>query len=181
MPRGKIPNDLTNLVFGKLIARKLVSFSRNGHAKWLCECVCGNEKIIFGTHLTQGNTTHCGCIKRPIPRNWTGFGEISGSYWSSCQRGSKGNKRRRAIDFSITIEYAWNLFLQQERKCKLSGIELKFDGVSSKQTASLDRIDSSRGYVEGNVQWLHKDVNRMKNAFDEKYFVELCNRISSTN
>jgi hypothetical protein len=44
-------------------------------------------------------------------------------------------------------------------------------------TASLDRIDSSLGYVRGNVQWLHKDVNWMKNTLDQDRFIELCKAI----
>lgn len=45
-------------------------------------------------------------------------------------------------------------------------------------TASLDRIDSSRGYVEGNVQWVHKDVNFMKQALSQERFVELCTLVA---
>lgn len=45
------------------------------------------------------------------------------------------------------------------------------------QTASLDRIDSSKGYIPGNVQWVHKDVNKMKLALSEKRLLELCTLI----
>jgi len=41
-------------------------------------------------------------------------------------------------------------------------------------TASLDRINNDLGYIEGNVQWVHKDVNRMKWAFTQDRFLELC-------
>lgn len=40
-------------------------------------------------------------------------------------------------------------------------------------TASLDRIDGARGYVEGNVWWVHKDVNVMKMDLEVDYFVDL--------
>lgn len=39
-------------------------------------------------------------------------------------------------------------------------------------TASLDRIDSSRGYVQGNVQWVRVDINLMKHSLKMKDFVE---------
>jgi hypothetical protein len=48
-------------------------------------------------------------------------------------------------------------------------------------TASLDRIDSSKGYIEGNVQWIHKHINKMKNNFNESYFIEICKKISQKN
>lgn len=45
----------------------------------------------------------------------------------------------------------------------------------------LDRIDSSKGYIEGNVQWVHKDVNMMKQNYSQKYFIEMCKKIYETN
>jgi hypothetical protein len=48
-------------------------------------------------------------------------------------------------------------------------------------TASLDRIDSSKGYIIGNVQWAHKMVNRMKNDMPQEEFIEFCRDIISTN
>lgn len=39
---------------------------------------------------------------------------------------------------------------------------------------SKDRIDSNKGYVEGNVQWVCKEINFMKHALSESRFIELC-------
>ena len=49
---------------------------------------------------------------------------------------------------------------------------------SSETTASLDRIDSTKGYVENNVQWTLKKINIMKNVFSQKEFIYLCNKVS---
>lgn len=113
-------------------------------------------------------------------KNWKGFGEISGRKWHSIkEKNVKQSKRksRSNVPFEIDIQYAWELFLSQKRKCALSGQKLYFYTTKkdeAKTTASLDRIDNDKGYVEGNVQWVHKDVNRMKNVFDEKYFLKMC-------
>jgi hypothetical protein len=32
----------------------------------------------------------------------------------------------------------------------------------------MDRIDSNKGYVEGNVQWVYKYVNLMKRDFPQE-------------
>lgn len=44
-------------------------------------------------------------------------------------------------------------------------------------TASLDRIDSRHGYIPGNIQWLHKDINVMKWDHTTGRFIELCGMV----
>ena len=80
----------------------------------------------------------------------------------------------------ITKEYIWDLFIKQNRKCALSGIELTFPLKNNDKSynASLDRIDSSLGYIEGNVQWVDKTINIMKNKFNQTYFIELCKKVA---
>ena len=48
-------------------------------------------------------------------------------------------------------------------------------------TASLDRIDSSKGYILGNIQLVHRDVNRIKSDFEQDYFIKICKLISLKN
>ena len=99
--------------------------------------------------------------------NWKGYGDLSGDHWSRIQNGAL----KRNLELSITIEDAWNLYLHQNGKCALSGVDIILRGqeigLSSKQvhkrtTASLDRIDSNIGYTIDNIQWIHKDLNQMK-------------------
>lgn len=114
-----------------------------------------------------------------------GHAGLGGASWAQIIRGAK----RRNLEFGITSEYAWNLFLEQNKKCKYSGEELilsknAYEESIGIRTASLDRIDSSKGYIDDNVQWIHKDLNWMKQSFTEKYFIDLCKTIAryqSTN
>ena len=90
------------------------------------------------------------------------------------------NAKSRGIPFEITIEYGWELFLSQGRKCALSGVPLVFAekvGKYTDKTASLDRIDSRYGYIKGNVQWVHKDLNFMKHKHSTNTFVEWCRKV----
>ena len=79
------------------------------------------------------------------------------------------------------MEQAWELFEKQNRKCALSGLLLNFpkDRNTHGGTASLDRIDSNGNYTLDNVQWVHKDINRLKNSFDQDYFINLCKLVSN--
>jgi hypothetical protein len=99
--------------------------------------------------------------------NWKGCGDLSGDHWRRITKGAEG----RNLELSITIEDAWNKYLQQNGKCAISGVDITLRGqeigisskcVHEKTTASLDRIDSLLGYTIDNIQWIHKDLNQMK-------------------
>ena len=78
------------------------------------------------------------------------------------------------MEFNITIEYVADLYKKQEGRCAISGMDIDIQGTPWKgQTGSLDRIDSSKGYVEGNVQWVHKIVNEMKWDLEEEEFFSI--------
>lgn len=178
--RSKSPPNLINLLgqkFGKLTVIGQTP-SKNKLARWLCSCECGNTKITTGSALRQGKTKSCGCLKK-IRYNWTGFGEINGTHWSQIKRHAVSKNR----SFNITIQQAWQIFLSQDRKCALSGVPLTFSRShrhsKTNQTASLDRIDSSKGYVIENVQWVHKEINVMKNIMPESKFLEWCRNIAN--
>lgn len=55
--------DLTNQRFGKLIAKQPIFNEYKKRYDWLCQCDCGNEIIVLGSSLSNGNTQSCGCIK----------------------------------------------------------------------------------------------------------------------
>ena len=55
--------DLTNQRFGKLIAKQPIFNEYKKRYVWLCQCDCGNEIIVLGSSLSNGNTQSCGCIK----------------------------------------------------------------------------------------------------------------------
>ena len=48
-------------------------------------------------------------------------------------------------------------------------------------TMSLDRIDNNKGYIEENVQWVHKDINMMKRIYSQDYFIYMCKLVAECN
>lgn len=107
--------------------------------------------------------------------NWKGYGEIPITYWNNLL----SNARQRNLEVTITIETAWRLFLQQNRKCCLTGLSLLLNDKMKRVTASLDRIDSNLGYTVENAQWIHKDVNRMKSVLPQDVFTSYAMLIST--
>lgn len=175
---------MINKKFGKLLVIKEHSTTRSNQIRYNCLCDCGNEINSLGSHLRSLKVTHCGCniAIGSAKTQWTGVGDMSGGYWyNHIVRSANGDKGRRvALELSIDKEYAWDLFVQQGKKCALSGIPLKFP-LKAKDKAynvSLDRIDSSKGYIKGNVQWVHKDINMMKNKLNDEYFINMCKLVA---
>lgn len=172
--------DLSNLKFGRLLAihsveKPITVKTKSRGTWWLCQCECGETKIARSTELLKGDTKSCGCGNRfENSCNYRGFGKLAQSKFSHI----KYSAIKRGLEFSISIEYTWNLYVKQDGKCFYTKKELDLKTRNSgPMTASLDRIDSSKGYVEGNVVWVHKDVNIMKNQYSHNYFISLCQLI----
>ena len=154
---------------------------------WRCECECGKIKSYDYYSIIKGYVKSCGCYHKDNVKNynWSGYKKIPGRYWNLFLSGVK----RRNIKFDITIEYAWLIYEKQDRKCKLSNLPIEFETKNNKIKkfkiktfqASLDRIDNKIGYVEGNIQWIVKEINYMKNKIKEDKFINLCKLISNLN
>ena len=130
--------------------------------------------------------------KNYSPKHY-GCGDLSKSIYSHYKR----NAKRRNLEFNVSIEFLWSLFLKQNKKCALSGIDIYlrpedksstithnnkngFQNLDfSKFNASLDRKDSLKGYTEDNVQWVERRINIIKNDLSQEDFIELCKKITN--
>jgi hypothetical protein len=138
------------------------------------KCTSCKKRFVCGRRGTLYCSRSCAFLDHP-GKLFKGYESISGTYYSKL----KIEARLRGIEFDVSIEYLWELFVKQKGKCSLSGIEITLEkSVTSArkncdlQTASLDRIDSGRGYFENNVQWVHKRINCMKNSDSDSEFIE---------
>ena len=59
----------------------------------------------------------------------------------------KKSAEKRGLEFNVDLDYIYNLFEKQNHFCSITG-----DFIPDINKASLDRIDSSKGYIKGNVQ-----------------------------
>jgi len=172
-------NDMIGKKVGNLTVKKYDGYKTLANNKkknhfYICECKCGNCCQVSRSNIKS--TSSCGClshIKGKKNKGWKGFEKISGRYWNQIKTGAKSRK----LEFNLDIKYAANLLESQSDCCALTGLSISLPGSKSsgyKHTASLDRIDSSKGYVANNVQWVHKDINLMKSNFPQDRFIELC-------
>ena len=164
----KHSKDLKGKKFGKWkVLEKLPRLPEYSHNHWLCICECGNKVSVDQSNLVNGISKQCNNCrikvksKSPIPIK----------FWAKFMY----NAGRRKIDWNLKEEEAWDVWLKQKGKCKFTGLSLSFGGENG---ASIDRIDSSKGYEKDNVQWVHKKINFMKFTFTNNEFIRMCNLVS---
>jgi hypothetical protein len=181
-PRNKPSVNLIGQKFQHLTITEIVH-AHTPIRGWymIVQCDCGRmgksklSKLQTGKRKTCGlnGCPHFHLMKKTNGRdgNFTGHEDIYGSRWKGWECGAIA----RNIEFTVSVEYAWGIYLDQNRKCALSGVDISFGNSWNKNiTASLDRLDSSKGYVEGNIQWVHKHVNMMKRSLCDEEFVRWC-------
>jgi len=93
--------------------------------------------------------------------------------------------KKRFKDFNITLEDLKEQWDFQKGICPYSGVSLLFPNYKGKNnsiyTASLDRIDSSKGYIKGNIQFTSQSMNYMKNNMCHEDTIKLCKIIALHN
>lgn len=168
--------DLINKRFGKLVVKeKSDKRDKWGNVYWLCECDCGNEKVVRGRCLTCGETKSCGCA-RYDSRFKLGDGIASQNELFRCY---KYNAKKRNIEFNLEKEY----FLEiTQRICFYCGDKPNNIMKNNCNTGEyiyngVDRIDSSLGYIRNNVVPCCKKCNGMKMDISLEDWLKQINKI----
>jgi len=151
---------------------------------WILVCKCGTNVCRPAARLrdkhgrNSGIPSSCGCYRKTNRSHlYKGVGDLSATRWKNIQ----ATAARKGHAFEISIEYAWDLFVAQNKRCALSGEPLVMNPTSQASgasTASLDRKDNDLGYLPGNVQWVHVAINDMKSDWPEDVFVKWCRLVA---
>lgn len=95
----------------------------------------------------------------------------------TCRCGdAKARATKAGLDYNITPQYLYQLYVLQNGKCAITGFQLS----TTKQdlnVLSLDQIEAGKGYVVGNVQWVTWAVNRAKGDCPKEYFLQMCKAV----
>lgn len=182
IPQRTTYYDFSDKKIGSLTIIEPLEVGHKGggkHIKWRCKCDCGNEHIAYSHHLSRSLSVRC---KQCADISRRSELELKKYIWSNFKRSAVN----RGLDFQLDREWAYDLFLQQQKKCALSGVIISFakcasDHVAGMTTASLDRIDSGKGYLVGNVQWVHKTINFMKAAMPVDEFLSWCSAVTNSH
>ena len=159
--------DLTGQRFGRLV---VIRRSDDGQrlVRWVCLCDCGNESIVYSTHLRTGGTRSCGCLARETARDLASqldHGTTHGKSWTAewiiwvamRRRCSNPNCKdwKNYGGRGITVAPEWQTDFQAF---------LDHVGPRPSPAFSIDRIDNDRGYEPGNVRW----ATRLEQAHNQR-------------
>jgi hypothetical protein len=168
---------------------ELFKYKTSNHYYVKCICSHCNLKKIIRTDCFVRKSIKCkNCLYNERKQGII-IGKVPKWYFNSV----KNLASQRDIEFSISIEDMHLLWEKQNKKCALTGIDLTF-GLEYETlgngyqrltnshrltTASLDRIDSEKGYTIDNIQWVEKNINIFKNALSNDDFIGLCRMVNN--
>ena len=94
---------------------------------------------------------------------------------------SKARAKKYSLDYDLDKDFLYKLFTLQDNKCALTKISFNYEINESTAkrhkrpfAASLDRIDSSLGYVKSNIRLVCIIVNFALSEFGDLFFDKMC-------
>lgn len=176
--------DLTGQKFGRLTVISRSEKIQNKKVYWDCVCDCGNTTIAVASELRTGHTKSCGCIVIEIAKQRRDYDPRLATKKLGFQVASYNRifklYQRNATKVKRGFEITLNQFIDiVKRNCYYcDAIPSNVMGVSKNKISNgivlyngIDRLDSTKGYVEGNVVPCCKDCNFMKKNMPEGEFI----------
>jgi hypothetical protein len=140
-----------------------------------CSVICGNKEMSISRRKMAGIHIKKFCKNR----------EDEYSPFREFIRRCKTTERIKHYGIpDIDLKYLKGIWESQSGICSYTGIKMilpksvmDYDKIHSLKKASLDRIDSSKGYIKGNVEFVCSSINLAKNSFTREKMKEFLSEI----
>lgn len=154
--------DLTGQRFGRLVAIERAPVNaKNGNALWVCQCDCGERRVVDGYILRSGKQRSCGCLRRETARrnaeanaafmavshnNGAALKNSDGVYYSSLHL----SKRNHTGHIGVSIDHKTHQYIAR----------LKFHGeyVLNQSVKTYEEACALRENAE--LKYLHRNSAR---------------------
>jgi len=188
--------DRTNMRYGRLLVIKHAGKDRRNKHLWLCQCDCGNRKVVVADNLSSGKSKSCGCLKKEfLARKGNQYGLYEDREVALLKvQYSHLKRRNKKMGFKDVIDFETFAILSKS-SCKYCGLEYSKEiedrlneSKKSKRLSDhilkcngIDRIDSKKGYTKENSVPCCKYCNCAKNTMSKEAFYEWIRRIYEYN
>jgi len=151
---------------GKEAQKPLSEYNRNiklGRKNFCCRaCSCTYKNKLYKNNLSE--------LQLQAQQNIKNYCNNHKDEWTPF-RYSFRNAKKRFKEFNLTLENLKQVWEQQNGICPYTGLKLELPIYNKCENiwyrASLDRIDSSKGYVVGNIQFVSTPINFMKSTMSD--------------
>lgn len=97
---------------------------------------------------------------------------------------AKQHSEKRNHTYDIDLEYLKDLWEKQNGICPFTKQKLELRTHSNKEkanpySASLDRIDNTKGYIRGNIRFVALIFNYARNTFSDEQVFQFCKQVAS--
>lgn len=96
---------------------------------------------------------------------------------------AKSRASKKGQKFDLTEPYLTSMYREQRGRCAVSQLEMETDpvkiGVRKPFSASVDRIDNSKGYEKDNVRLVCLIVNIARSDFGDHALFKMCEAIAA--
>ena len=137
---------------------------RKGRQTFYCSLSCAGSSCC--DHLKKYHKDNAKYLE--------GFADNRRDEYSPFRIFMRCSKRRSETD--LDLKYLKELWEKQNGKCALTNIDLILERNHLPFQASLDRIDCSKGYVQGNVRFICLIANYARNKWDDEAVFDFISR-----
>lgn len=163
-------------------------------------CVCKKTFVRSQDEIdisnSVGKVLYCsrGCCGTGVSRNRVGKNlgitkDGYSPYRYFTRKVKSRNKDVGVVNDNVTTQYLKQVFDSQHGICPLSGIVMFLPPNTTywknnkvrPDTASLDRIDSDRGYEIGNLRFVTYMANICRNTFTDQEVINFCKAVANNS
>ena len=158
------------------VVQPKVHMDKRGRAFVKCKCSCGQEEMVSCHHLVKGRSTRCKKCNYSLREtsdnpHWKGVGTTPQSILTKTSSSAMRSNR----PFDVTTSYVNDLYENSGQTCFFTGMNISHED----DTARLVELDKDKGYIEGNVAWVHRDIAPTLQRTSPNEFIRMCTEVAN--